>query len=646
MDSSLRLFGIKPEYRSDRDNLVRDFYVPCLSLSAVYRRAVGYFTSRGLSAAAQGISALINGGGIMRLVASPMFDVEDLVAISKGYRARDDAVTKAILQSFDREIDDLVAKRLGYLAWLVAEKRLEIRIAIPIDGQGLPRHGIYHEKLGLFTDKSDHAVAFTGSPNETSGGLVDNFETIDVFWSWEDPQKRVGRKIENFERLWKNETQGLAIIEFPEAARNKLLQYRPQAKPKLEEQPNPIVLINRALWRHQDEAVAEFLNKERGVLEMATGTGKTRTALRICENLLTEKKIESIIVAADGNDLLDQWHAQLLGLTRHLSDKFALFRHYQAHHERDRFLLNPPRSIILLSRLALPLALRPLQASDAARTILIHDEVHRLGSPGNRSALGGLSDNIRFRLGLSATPEREYDQEGNDFIDDHIGPVIYRFTLGDAIRRGILAPFTYYPLGYHVGQEDRDRLQQVYKRASARAQSSRPMSAEEIYIELSKVHKTSKAKLPIFDDFIRDNQSLLDRCIIFVETKEYGEEVLKIVHRYRHGFHTYFAEEDADVLKRFANGDIDCLLTCHRLSEGIDIRSLKTVILFSSSRARLETIQRIGRCLRTDPHDPLKRANVVDFVRVPHPGEEDPTQTADDDRRDWLTGVSQICYEG
>jgi len=97
-------------------------------------------------------------------------------------------------------------------------------------------------------------------------------------------------------------------------------------------------------------------------------------------------------------------------------------------------------------------------------------------------------------------------------------------------------------LGYHVGQDDRDRLQQVYKRASARAQSGRPMSAEEIYIELSKVHKTSKATLPIFDDFIRDNQRLLDRCIIFVETKEYGEEVLKIVHRYRHGFHTYFAE--------------------------------------------------------------------------------------------------------
>lgn len=645
MEQRLRSLELKPEYRSDRDNLVADFYVPCLSLSAIYRRAVGYFTSRGLSAAAEGISALINAGGVMRLVASPLLDVEDLDAIAKGYRARDDTVTKSLLQSFDREMDDLVARRLGYLAWLIAEERLEIRIAVPIDAQGFPRRGIYHEKLGLFADKSEFAIAFTGSPNETSGGLIDNFETIDVFWSWEDPQQRVTRKIQNFERLWTNETHGLAVIAFPEAARQKLLQYRPKAKPELEAQPNRIVLLNRALWRHQDAAVDEFLRKERGVLEMATGTGKTRTALRICEELLKQNKVRTIVVAADGNDLLDQWYLQLLGLTRHLNEKFAVFRHYQTHHERDRFLLNPAGSIALLSRLALPFALKPLPLDDATRTIIIHDEVHRLGSPGNRSALAGLSESIRFRLGLSATPEREYDVEGNEFIEAEIGPVIFRFGLEDAIRRGILAPFTYYPLEYHADQNDRDRLQQVYRRASARAQQGQPMSAEEIYIELSKVHKTSRAKLPIFDDFIRANDELLDRCIIFVETKEYGEEVLNIVHRYRHGFHTYFAEEEANVLKRFAEGEIACLVTCHRLSEGIDIQSLKTVILFSSSRARLETIQRIGRCLRTDPRDPTKRANVVDFVRVPHPGEQDATQTADDDRRQWLTGISQICYE-
>ena len=125
--------------------------------------------------------------------------------------------------------------------------------------------------------------------------------------------------------------------------------------------------------------------------------------------------------------------------------------------------------------------------------------------------------------------------------------------------------------------------------------------------------KTSRAKLPLFEDFIRDHLPLLERCIIFVETKEYGDEVLQIVHKFSHDFHTYFAEDDSATLERFAKGDIECLLTCHRLSEGIDIRSLKTVILFSSSRARLETIQRMGRCLRVDPNDPQKRANAGGF---------------------------------
>src|ERR1041385_6505402 len=114
---------------------------------------------------------------------------------------------------------------------------------------------------------------------------------------------------------------------------------------------------------------------------------------------------------------------------------------------------------------------------------------------------------------------------------------------------------------------------------------------------------------------------------------------MEIVHLHRHDFHTYFAEEDSGTLKRFATGEIECLITCHRLSEGIDIQSLKTVILFSSARARLEKIQRMGRCLRADPADPCKRANVVDFIRLPSPDSQD---NPDDNRRDWLAQLSGV----
>jgi len=168
------------------------------------------------------------------------------------------------------------------------------------------------------------------------------------------------------------------------------------------------------------------------------------------------------------------------------------------------------------------------------------------------------------------------------------------------------------------------------------------MSDEEVWIDVAKVHKTSLAKLPIFEEFIQKNATLLRRCIIFVETQEYGERLLEIVHQHRPDFHTYFSGEGAETLRRFAEGELECLVTCHRLSEGIDIHDLNTVILFSSARARLETIQRIGRCLRTDPENPTKVANVVDFVRE---SEENESATPDEDRRDWLRHLASVRPE-
>lgn len=107
-----------------------------------------------------------------------------------------------------------------------------------------------------------------------------------------------------------------------------------------------------------------------------------------------------------------------------------------------------------------------------------------------------MSDSIRFRLGLSATPEREYDDEGNAFLLEHIGPELMRFELDDAIRREILAPFDYYPLPYEMTAEDRQRVRDVYKRQAARAAAGNPMSDEEVWIEIARVYKTSQGQAP------------------------------------------------------------------------------------------------------------------------------------------------------
>jgi superfamily II DNA or RNA helicase len=131
-----------------------------------------------------------------------------------------------------------------------------------------------------------------------------------------------------------------------------------------------------------------------------------------------------------------------------------------------------------------------------------------------------------------------------------------------------------------------------------------------------------------------DHQATLQRSIVFVDNREYGERVLEVISKYTHLYRTYYAEDDSSDLKAFANGGIDCLVTCHRISQGIDILTLTTVILFASARARLETIQRIGRCLRSDPNMPNKRALVVDFVLNDF--------KTDTERCAWLLSLSQI----
>ena len=345
------------------------------------------------------------------------------------------------------------------------------------------------------------------------------------------------------------------------------------------------------------------------------------------------------MVSADGNDLLEQWYRQLLETRQTMRRSINVYRQYGGNQQRQDFVLDPENAILLVSRGMLPPALRKLSRARAERTLLVHDEVHRLGSAGNREHLRGLSDNVRFRLGLSATPERAYDEDGNEFIEEHIGPVLFDFGLEEAIQRGILAPFRYFPLPFEPTDNDRARISNVWRRRAAREDEGNPMTDTEFQIEIARVYKTSEAKRPVFESFVAGHRDLLQRCIVFVETLEYGRSVLDFIHRYRADFHTYFSGEDSETLRRFATGDLECLITCHRLSEGIDIQSLNSVILFSSEKGRLETIQRLGRCLRTNPDEPGKVANVVDFIRESRDNGE---VTSDEERREWLTELSRV----
>ena len=623
---SLRTVAYSHDYRSGYDDIVNDFFRPSLRQATRYWRAVGYFSSSALEAFGSPLGEFVANGGHIRLVTSVELSERDIAAIKNGSSPQD-VCAQRLQQIIETDFADGVGTGTLRLARLLEIGRLDIQIAIPKSGRG-----IYHEKIGVFLDGKDF-VAFTGSSNESRNAFESNRECVDVYTSW-NSRSRAERKRSHFEALWNDVDRGVEVFTFPEAARKSLIRVC-----RKRGAINPPPSIVKKKWRHQDEALEKFLDAERGILNMATGTGKTRTAVNILRRLFERDDIDSVIVCTNGNDLLNQWHKELLPATRTVDKPLRLYRHYFKYKQLQDFALDPKDAVLLVSRNPLAYALRRLSKRQCRRTLLIHDEVHGLGSPANRERLEGLSDHVRFRLGLSATPERIYDAEGNEFIERHVGPVLMTFGLDKAIRRGILAPFRYFPIPFRLTESDRDRIAGVYRKKAAREAAGDPMSETEIWIDLARVYKTSEAKLPAFSEFIAVRNELLERCIIFVETMEYGESVLDIVHRHHPHFHTYYSGEDARTLDEFARAELECLITCHRLSEGIDIKSLHSVILFASERARLETTQRIGRCLRTDPATPDKIANIVDFIReTTDPDAPNP----DLERREWLSLLATI----
>ena len=287
--------------------------------------------------------------------------------------------------------------------------------------------------------------------------------------------------------------------------------------------------------------------------------------------------------------------------------------------------------------------MKNIQGDYHSDTLFIFDEVHGVGSTTRVQNLTGKLSLYKYRLGLSATPEREYDEEGNAFIETEIGPVIYTFSLKDAIRKGILCPFNYIPLSYELTDEEKHRKKGIIASYNAKKKCGEPVSENELFMQLSLVNKTAIQKITQFRKLISTQPMLLKNCIIFVQTQEYGEKVQDILLEYVDKYHTYYANDEKCNLEAFANGELDCLLTCKKVSEGIDINRISSIILFSSDRSKLVTTQRIGRALRLDQQNPEKTATVVDFIL--NKSDDETDENADELRQEWLTDLSNVRGE-
>jgi len=631
---NLQELPTNPHFVTSTHKLLAEFYIPALSRAIAYDRGVGYFTSNWLRLAASGLAKFAGNGGKARIIASPKLDRDDCAALNQGVDARNSALLRAALQGTLDELErNLEHDTLAAIAWMIADGLIDFRIAIPtgeLDGD-------FHDKFGIFRDSSGNSVAFHGSPNDSEKAFR-NYESISVYYSWIDGREalRVQNEQERFNLIWDNGDINLRVYDLPDAIRRNLIEFttrsdRPYAA------PSGASTSGDGRWQHQRDAIAEFLKKKSGILEMATGTGKTRTALTISEELCERGLVNTAIVVAHGTDLLDQWHKEFLRRST-----LPVFRAYERYHEGQAFLNNPSGTILLTSRQALVDILPKLRTGVYPKSLLICDEVHGMGSPALVGALAGRLKPFAYRLGLSATPEREYDDDGNRFIEDEIGPIIFRFGLKDAIKRGILCEFDYVELEYEFSDEDRTALRQAIRRYHAQVRTGDARPIESLYQDIARIRKLSKEKIPPFQRYVSAHPNVLQRSLIFVETAEYGMHVQEILMRMHVDFHTYYGDDDRANLELFARGQLDCLLTCHRISEGIDIQSVNNIVLFAASRARLETVQRLGRCLRIDPRNPSKRAAVIDFIRIEQEDDDNPTDElgADEERRDWFRDLA------
>ena len=212
----LKDLSLKEEYRSDRDNLIEEFFLPCLDNCIEYDRAVEYVALKSLTAYYFGLKSFVSNNVQIRIVTGHRLRTSDLNVLSKLY-------SKKTGKNFFK-MNGKPEKKFQMLYQMIQHNKLKIKIAMPISEEV---YGTFDEKIGIFRDENDDVIAFTGTSNETFDPQNRNFESIDVFTSWND-KSRVEIKTKDFENLWHDETKNLKVYDFEYALKNNLLIYSPE----------------------------------------------------------------------------------------------------------------------------------------------------------------------------------------------------------------------------------------------------------------------------------------------------------------------------------------------------------------------------------------------------------------------------------
>lgn len=644
---------------------IANFFGPCFQNSNKYDRAVGYFTSKGVQELKNGLKKFNENGGYIRLVTSTRLEPDDLEEIRLGYSLREkvqEAFHRTLKTLEDGEVSE---DTLGYIGKLIKDKVLDIKIAIFKNDEDT----LYHEKIGFFSDESGNQVYFIGSNNETRGGLVSNGESFEVHKSWasEPDNRRVTTAHQDFERLWSGAIEKLEVLEISEVSkelferhavafeeRERGAKLPPVDKtsvdePPVDEQPDHVTPLDDeqqlpvkpfSLYPYQQEAVDAWLNNGgRGVLKMATGTGKTVTAIGAIEKLLESRDdVEPllILITCPLKHLVLQWSQSLLSTphTRVLCYQTKNDWFGKAQQTLNSLRMGQLKVGIFVTTHATFTKndLRALIATWKGSFLFISDEVHHMGSRA-RSVL--LPQNPTFTMGLSATPERHNHDTGTDFIFSYFGKIVYNLPLRRAIEIGCLSKYKYLPVAVYLSEDEFKKYTLLSQRIAMLSNENDggidSDENDELYRAIRKRNAelgNCESKLQVFKAEAlarKDEPYQLVYCSEgkseLQDSKQLDEVVMILGLELELSARKYIGEtppkDRRQILDRFQRKNLKFLVSMKCLDEGVDIPDARIAYLLASSTDPRQWVQRRGRILRLPSDGNPKLAEIVDFVTFP-----------------------------
>lgn len=645
-------------YKTNKNDIVREFYLPSLNQSVLYKRAVGFFSSTALIELSKGISGLIRNGGKIKFIVSPLLSEEDISAIERGYDERE-IVQRSLCREFREPKNHSDEERLNWLANLISSGRMEIKVAFTPPQKAT---GMYHEKIGVLYDSDGNKVAFTGSMNETINAFHNNYESIVVFNSLlsEDYQRVLDLEYD-FDSLWAGRETNITVIDFPDVVKEKLISYKKdeinydldliEIEQAYEAAPIPkgIPRIPDGVHLHeyQNDAIESWTQHNYcGIFDMATGTGKTYTGLGAAVRLFNDKRKLALIIVCPYQHLVEQWvedieKFNMLPTIGYSASKQTDWKKRLANDVMDFRLGVIDTFCFVTTNATYSSDFVQKQVNKLGQnTLILIDEAHNFGASYLSKTL---NPKIEYRLALSATLERHGDPEGTQVLYDYFGEKCIEYGLERAIRENKLTPYYYYPKVVYLTDDELASYREISKKIvkqchiDSDGRYSITEYGKKLLIERSRIvaGATNKVSLlrTLMEDYKTDSHILIycgaarnnDFSSDDFGTDEEGERQIVSVSKMlgielgmkvTHFTSSESASERERIKHQFADADpYQAIVAIKCLDEGVNIPSIKTAFILASSTNPKEYIQRRGRVLRKAENKPY--AVIYDFITLP-----------------------------